>query len=37
MAATKNRYSFKNKVTQKWRQKKQFYGRDNTLQGITVQ
>ena len=31
------RYSFKNKVTQKWRQKKQFYGRDNTLQGITVQ
>lgn len=30
-------YSFKNKVTQKWRQKKQFYGRDNTLQGITVQ
>ncbi|MCR8917626.1 hypothetical protein [Bacteroides sp. ET225] len=31
------RYSFKNKVTQKWRQKKQFYGRDNTLQGIAVQ
>lgn len=29
-------YAFKNKVEHKWRQKKQFYNDDNTLQSIGV-